>query len=191
MVHLKVVEQVAKKVIQMRTARAIGLACLVLCTDTGSAGGRSPMKLGLQEIKQKADDVGAVTVRRFTLVIVGNGITADLVPTDFKTFKGPNGDLLRETWITFDSKARATKELRSLLKESFKTIRRTPELVEGKQVGERVLVLRHDRRTDATEAILAWTTDAKYREVQSPSLEDVVMFEKLLEPTRSPKVDRP
>jgi hypothetical protein len=128
---------------------------------------------------QNGDRPNASKEVKFTLVLMGDGLTPDRIRTYFKKFKGSDGKILYEIWIDFGTAERAAKEIEELLKESIKTIRRKPEAGgNGQQVGERVLLLRPDPKNEDRKVVLAWTTGTIYREISSDSLEDVLAFEK-------------
>jgi hypothetical protein len=138
-------------------------------------------RLEAASAQHQPNAANAATEPKFTLILVGNGLTPDGIPTDFKKFKSSDGNILSEMWIDFGAAARAAKEQHTLTKQSVKTIREKPELdSQGNKVGNRILVLRRQPRNHKIEAVLAWTTGTRYQEIRSNSLEDVLAFEQAI-----------
>ncbi len=116
---------------------------------------------------------------RFKTKLMGDGLTADGSRTYFTKYESSSGKTLYESWIYFASPSQAAKKMRDLLENPVKALRQNPEIDNnGREVGERILVLRRDEAQEGTQAILAWTEGTKYQEVRSGSLEDVLAFEK-------------
>ncbi|HKV23224.1 MAG TPA: hypothetical protein VJN93_01410 [Candidatus Acidoferrum sp.] len=149
-----------------------------LCGQTPPAS-RDQTPTCLNPAKPKNNNV------RFTLVLIGNGVTADFTAKYFKKYKDSDGNILYETWIDFHTETRAADELRGLARGSLKIICKESVLDNtGKLIGARILVVRSSSKSKNDEAVLAWTAGSKYQELRSNSLEAVIAFEQALRNSR-------
>jgi hypothetical protein len=115
----------------------------------------------------------------------GDGVTEDGARMYYTKYQASHGTTLYETWVDFDSPTRAAKQIRDLVSDPIKNLRDVAEFDEkGQEIGRRILVVRHDKKRDMTEAILAWNHGPQYQEIRSTSLEDVLAFERQFRPAK-------
>ena len=116
---------------------------------------------------------------RFRQLTMGNGIEKDGAACSINAWRAPDGQRLVTKTIHYDSESRAKEAFEAQAKEATKTIDRGPVLnAEGQVIGQRV-VFEFTVKDQKTESMIMVTDGSKLREIQSPSLEDAIEFEKI------------
>jgi hypothetical protein len=116
---------------------------------------------------------------RFHQLTLGNGIEEDGAACSINAWRAPDGQRLITKTIHYDSESRAKQAFEARAKEATKTIDRGPVLNrEGQVIGQRV-VFEFTIKDQKTESMIMFTDGSKLRQIQSPSLEDALEFEKI------------
>jgi hypothetical protein len=156
------------------------LALLVDCLCRPSAIGRTlPSLLSTHEHKAQGKEI------TFKRVVVGEGVTKAGVigvPVSLTTFEASDHVKLLAIFGDFDSSAAAMKELQLRLRDVAKIRKKSPKKNQkGSVVGQRVVAETKDQHSGKASFVIAWTNGSHLREIDSDSLEDALLLEKVYE----------
>jgi hypothetical protein len=117
----------------------------------------------------------------FKSILSGKAETSDGSPYSFHLYKSSDGVSISTRFERRGSPARAKGAMRKIIKRAVKVLERESKMdSNGKQVGERAVLMLTSKDSDKVQAVVLWRDGSHLYYIESSSLQHTLEFEESL-----------